>query len=558
MVERSNLLNKISIKKIICALVISLMLSSFARATIQDIQVSNNTNAAVAISWITDTVNIGEVHYSEHPDLSNSLTAYDTRGQIFAGCTHYIDISNLKKKTTYYFEVVSGSEVDNNSDSYYTFKTMKEPFAPPGICVFYGYVYQENGATPAEGAITHLWLTHNGVDAYPLSKLISSQGSFLFNIKEARSVETDDIFPSFTVGDPIHLRAVYCGNYSADKNLVFEGCTQDCGSMTLVYSPSTTTSPPPTSSTTTPTTALTTTPTTVPTTVPPTTTTSTSTLPTTTAPVVITTTTLPSPVTTSTSTRLSTSTITTTKPSTTTTTTLLSTTSTIPSPECKVTLNISSANVLPWEKLQFNASTYCDGEVVAGDYVWYVNSTINSSIDKESGLYKAGTGAGTDVVTVIDTANGNCLATAEVVVSFLWPMAYDKMWGDKKGEILSLLRTFRDKVLADSEIGRHYIFMLYNNSLEILILLVQNPSLMEETKVVIDELLPVVQSLLEGKKTRFSEEQVTYIESLFDHFEERAISPRLKIAIKKVRKDLREGILFKQFGITVNKSLIGR
>ena len=243
MVERSNLLKKISMKKSICALVISLMLPTFARATIQDIQVSNNTNAAVTISWITDTENVGEVHYSEHPDLSNSLTAYDTRGRVFEGCTHYIDIANLKRETTYYFKVISGSEVDNNGGSYYTFKTMKEPFAPPGICVFYGYVYQENCTTPAEGAIIYLWLTHNGVDAYPLSKLISSQGSFLFNIKEARSVEADDLFPSFTFGDPIHLGAVYCGNYFADKNLVFEGCTQNCGSMTLLYSQSTTTSP---------------------------------------------------------------------------------------------------------------------------------------------------------------------------------------------------------------------------------------------------------------------------------------------------------------------------
>ena len=110
-------------------------------------------------------------------------------------------------------------------------------------------------------------------------------------------------------------------------------------------------------------------------------------------------------------------------------------------------------------------NTYCDGEELRGTYKWYLNSTVGSSID-ENGLYKAGPVAGTDVVTVIDIAHGNSLAMAEVNISPLWPMAYDKMWGAKKRENLSLLRSLRDGVLAESEVGREYIFMLYNNSLE--------------------------------------------------------------------------------------------
>jgi len=137
-------------------------------------------------------------------------------------------------------------------------------------------------------------------------------------------------------------------------------------------------------------------------------------------------------------------------------------------------------------------------------------------------------------------------------------MAYDKMWGEKKGKNLSLLRAFRDEVLSESEMGREHIFMLYNNSLEILTLLILNPSLTKGTKEVIDELLPGIQSLLEGKKMSLSRETRAHMEALLNRLEKRAVSRRLKKAIKKVRGDLRKGEIFKQLGITSHKALIGK
>lgn len=497
-------------KKIIFVLVIILMIPAFAGAAIHSLQVSNNTNSAATISWITDGENKGEVHYSESPDLSNLLTADDIRGAAFEGCTHYVDIKKLKKETLYYFEVVSGGEVDDNDGNYYSFKTMKEPFAPPGICLQYGYVYQEDGSTAATGAIAYLWVTHNGEESYPLSRLIDSRGkdnpAFVFNIREARGVDTDNLFPSINIGDSIHLEAFYCGGYIAHGDMAFEGCTYNCGSMACSSSGSTT-----------PTTSPTTTPTIIPSPPP------------------------PGPATTSISTTSSAF-----------TTTVLSTTTTSETPplQCEVIINLPSANVSPWEKMQCNASTFCDGKAVKGNYLWYVNTTVGSKID-EKGLYKAGAFAGTDTVTVIDTFHGNIMANDMIDISPLWPMAYDEMWGAKKGENLTLLRKFRDRVLTNSELGRDYIFMLYSNSLEILILLLQNPSLTEETKEVIDELLPGIQSLLEGKKITLSEEKIEHIETLLKHFEKKALNLQLKNTIKRVRMDLMKGIIFNQFGVMV-------
>lgn len=499
-------------KTIVCALVIGFIIPAFAGATIYDLQVSNNTSAAVTISWMSDADHHGEVHYGQSPDLSDALTAGDVRGAAFEGCTHYVDIASLKKETLYYFEVVSGGEVDDNDGNYYTFKTMKEPFAPPGICLHYGSVYQEDGSTGATGAMVYLWLTHAGEESYPLSKLIDREGkgdaTFVFNIKETRGVSTDNLFSSIGAGDPIHLKAVYCGDYVVHRDMVFEGCTYNCGSMTLVYNPSGTTIP-----TTTPTTApTTTTPTTAPTTTP----TTIPTMPPTTVP-------------TTTTTAASTTTPTTTVPST--------TTSETPPPQCEVMINLPSVYVSPWEKMQLNARTFCDGKAMPGKYVWYVDTSTGSKID-ENGLYKAGAVAGTDTVTVIDTLlNENNIATGTITISPLWPMAYDKMWGAEKGKNLSLLRKFRDDVLVQSEMGRDYVFMLYNHSLEILLLLLKNPPLMEETSLVIDGLLPGIQSVLDGGQMKLSREQLADVESLLLAFEAKA-GPGLRTFIEKIRNDI--------------------
>jgi len=210
---------------------------------------------------------------------------------------------------------------------------------------------------------------------------------------------------------------------------------------------------------------------------------------------------------------------------------------------------LPSPNVSPWEMVQLSAHTLCNETMAEGEYSWYIKTIIGSSID-ENGVYRAGGIAGTDTITVIDTINGNCLASAVITVSPLWPMAYDEMWGEKKGDYLSLLRTFRDEILAKSEVGRDHVFMLYNHSLEILILLLLDPSLTQETKSVIDELLPEIISLLNGGEITLSQEKIARIDSLISHLEAKA-TPQLSRALEKVKWDLRDRKLFTQ--LTVEK-----
>ena len=228
-------------KVIVFALAIGLIVPSFAGAVIAHIQVSNNSNVAVNISWTADSAVVGEVHYSQNADLSNSMTAYDVRGQLFVGCTHYVEITGLTSETTYYFEVVSAGEVDDNGGNYYTFRTMKQPLSPPTPCTITGCVYQADGITLAVGAMVYLWVTHGGVVSYPISDLLGSPGDatpgcFAFDINQARSTVTDDIFTSIDQGDPIQVMVLDCGNYRADTDLVFDACFSNIGFLTLALS----------------------------------------------------------------------------------------------------------------------------------------------------------------------------------------------------------------------------------------------------------------------------------------------------------------------------------
>ena len=230
-------------KAIVCALVVSLMVPSFAVAAIESIRVSNNNLVAVTISWTTDSSVMGEVHYSENPDLSNAMTAYDVRNQFFSGCTHYVEITGLTKETIYYFEVRAGGETDDNGGNYYTFRTMKQPQSIPNACTITGCVYEEDGTTLAVGAMVYLRVTHGGVESYPLSYLLggyphdATPGCFALNIKESRSTATDDLFPSIDPGDPIHIEVIDCGNYRADSGLVFDECFSPVEYLSLAYNP---------------------------------------------------------------------------------------------------------------------------------------------------------------------------------------------------------------------------------------------------------------------------------------------------------------------------------
>lgn len=136
--------------------------------------------------------------------------------------------------------------------------------------------------------------------------------------------------------------------------------------------------------------------------------------------------------------------------------------------------------------------------------------------------------------------------------NLFWKKTYNEMWGARKDENLFLLRAFRDTTLRNSEVGRKYTSLLYDNSSEVASLLLQNSSLAAQTSEAIAELLPGIASLTTQGTTAINRDTVQKVESLLDHFETKA-SPKLKAAIMKVKRDITSGKVFKELGISVNQ-----
>jgi hypothetical protein len=133
-----------------------------------------------------------------------------------------------------------------------------------------------------------------------------------------------------------------------------------------------------------------------------------------------------------------------------------------------------------------------------------------------------------------------------------WDTLYGTLLGEDEEKALSLLRSFRDNVLVLHHAGNKCVKLLYKNSEEIATVLMKNPTLVTEAGEVINELLPGVRTVLGGGVMEFSEDASERIRSFLSQFEIEA-SPQLKLAIRKAKKAMREGKLFKQLGVAINE-----
>ncbi len=132
----------------------------------------------------------------------------------------------------------------------------------------------------------------------------------------------------------------------------------------------------------------------------------------------------------------------------------------------------------------------------------------------------------------------------------LWPGLYREMFGNDYTEEIHLLRDFRDKRLISSKKGKTYVDMLYRNSFEIASLLLKDEGLRVHTASVIEQLLPELALLLNGEKVEMSSQMIFAIEDLLNEFGAKA-SPSVKRAVKRVRKEIKEGEVFDQLGIEI-------
>jgi hypothetical protein len=152
-------------------------------------------------------------------------------------------------------------------------------------------------------------------------------------------------------------------------------------------------------------------------------------------------------------------------------------------------------------------------------------------------------------------ATGNTYAGVDAVTqatASFWPQSYAKIWAEQKDANLLLLRTFRTEVLNNTETGREVTHLLYDNSLELSLLLVLNPVLAQQAKAIADEILPGIEALLYTGEAAIRQQAVEDMVSLLDQFAVKG-SPKLKGDLGQIREIMCAGALLNELQFTVIK-----
>ena len=154
------------------------------------VEVSNYSNSEVDITWATDASASTEVHYGLTTALGSTKTGD-------AGEIHKVSLTGLQSETTYFFEVVSDGQVDNNGGNFYQFKTTKAGMG--NTHTLYGFIKDGQGQAIA-GALVVLTVENS----LPLSVLTGGSGDWAVDLINLKNNTTYDV-QSFANGNNVSI-----------------------------------------------------------------------------------------------------------------------------------------------------------------------------------------------------------------------------------------------------------------------------------------------------------------------------------------------------------------
>ena len=117
---------------------------------------------------------------------------------------------------------------------------------------------------------------------------------------------------------------------------------------------------------------------------------------------------------------------------------------------------------------------------------------------------------------------------------------------------LNALRTMRDSRMTSTVLGKFLISLYYEHTNEISAILLADEYLQAIAADVVEELAEKTVLLNHNEEAGIDQELVDSILDLADLINENA-SPNLRKAIKRVKKTIKKGTIFKQLGITISE-----
>lgn len=116
---------------------------------------------------------------------------------------------------------------------------------------------------------------------------------------------------------------------------------------------------------------------------------------------------------------------------------------------------------------------------------------------------------------------------------------------------LDVLRQMRDLRMARTAFGRSVIKLYYKHSLELTSILLSDEELLSIVTPVANEIVEKAVAFNNHEKVIINNALIEDILNVADLINEKA-SPELKAAIQRVKKQIKSGYIFRNFGITVD------
>ena len=155
--------------------------------TISHVLVTNVSDQAFTVSWVTDTATDGQVDWGTvTPPVTPAVDP------VASTTTHYVTISGLSQNTTYYFQVTSGSTTDDNGGAFYSVTTGPTLGGNPGTKFLFGQLLQDDGTSPAPFGIVYFRLVDNDSSDSPGNSAWGSaradiNGDWFFSLTRLRT-----------------------------------------------------------------------------------------------------------------------------------------------------------------------------------------------------------------------------------------------------------------------------------------------------------------------------------------------------------------------------------
>jgi hypothetical protein len=172
------------------------------QGVIHRINTNNVRDTSFVVSWTTDMASTGSVNFG--PSSALGFVADDATNPA-PTTTHYVVLSGLSPDTTYYFDVASGSLIEDNGGLHYTVRTGPALSGAPGTTI-YGRVFQPDGISPLDNAIVYLWVRRAGLDSQQASARTTAGGWWSYNLDNLRTADYQTKFNP-TAGETIRVRA---------------------------------------------------------------------------------------------------------------------------------------------------------------------------------------------------------------------------------------------------------------------------------------------------------------------------------------------------------------